>query len=172
MQNGTIISEYTPGAAPLPSNFPYRNRIISGLSQGVLLVEAREKSGALITGSTALDQNRQVFAIPGRPTDKNAVGCNKLIQAGAKMVLDTNDITEELGLPGIDTANQKLTLLNSLTPEEQSIYHLSKDNPCHIDMLTQKLPQIHPGQISLFLLKLEMKKIIKRLPGEFFISVK
>lgn len=97
---GCIISEYPCGTKPDKLHFPQRNRIISGLSNGVLVVEASEKSGALITTDFALDQGKEVFAIPGEITNKNSKGCNELIKDGARMVLSVQEIIEEINKGG------------------------------------------------------------------------
>lgn len=96
MENGSILTEFFPGTPPLKSNFPARNRIISGISIGVVVIEADVKSGALITGEFALNQNREVFAIPGSIFNSESKGCHKLIKNGAKLVEDVDDILEEI----------------------------------------------------------------------------
>lgn len=94
---GGVLSEFVPGTSPLPMNFPMRNRIISGLSDAVILVEAREKSGSLITADLALEQGKEVFAVPGRITDPLSRGCNRLIQNGAAVCLGPEDVLEAFG---------------------------------------------------------------------------
>ena len=97
-ETGGIVSEFVPGTVPAAMNFPMRNRIISGVSDAVVIVEAREKSGSLITGDLALEQGKEVFAVPGRANDPLSAGCNKLLQAGAGICLGPEDILEFLGM--------------------------------------------------------------------------
>ncbi len=121
-QDGLIISEQPPGTRPINYQFPLRNRIISGLSLGVLIIEAPESSGALITGKYALEQNREIFAVPGHINHQNSRGCNKLIQQGAKLVCSTEDILEELAIKQIpDLASIKKTASSNTDPLSQKI---------------------------------------------------
>lgn len=110
---GGIISEFSVGTKPLPWHFPYRNRIISSLSDGILVIEAREKSGSLITASLALDQGKDVFALPGRATDELSMGCNRLISDGAKLVTKPEDILEEYKI-SIKVADKSKFMLDNL----------------------------------------------------------
>lgn len=170
LQNGTLLCEYAPGVKPIPVHFPFRNRIISGLSRGILVVEAAEKSGSLITAHSALDQNRLVWAIPGRPKDKLSLGCNLLIQMGAKMVLDPKDVLSDMGI--IEPQSLSLSALSATPASEEELRILAEldDEPVHIDILCDKLTPLSPQALSLSLLNLEMRKAVKRLPGDFLIK--
>lgn len=170
LQNGTLICEYAPGVKPIPVHFPFRNRIISGLSRGILVVEAAEKSGSLITAHSALDQNRLVWAIPGRPKDKLSIGCNQLIQMGAKMVLDPKDVLSDMGISEPQSMSVSALASTPATEEETKILAVLDDEPVHIDILCDKLTPLSPQTLSLSLLNLEMRKAVKRLPGDFLIK--
>lgn len=130
-QTGTLITEYDPGTPPSPSRFPVRNRIISGMSKGVVVVEARERSGSMITLRLALEQNREVFAVPGRAFDRASSSTNRAIQRGeAKLVISTTDIVEELS--GFDISTKSATVV----PESSGgILDLLLESPRSIDEL-------------------------------------
>ncbi|MBI4853211.1 MAG: DNA-protecting protein DprA [Acidobacteria bacterium] len=178
---GGIISELPLGAPPLPQNFPFRNRIIAGMCLGVLVVEAAEKSGSLITARLAMEQNREVFAIPGNITSANSFGPNYLIKDGAKLVQHWQDVVEELPL-GIkarllDKAYAENSVQTELFPQtplsenEQKVYDLMKlDQACHIDELAFAC-KLMPSQLLATLLELEIKDKIKQLPGKNFIKL-
>lgn len=119
---GGILSEFVPGTSPLPMNFPMRNRIISGLSDAVVVVEAREKSGSLITADLALEQGKEVFAVPGRITDPLSRGCNRLIQAGAAVCLDPGDVLEAFGIKFEKKADADKKTEKRLAKNENMVY--------------------------------------------------
>ncbi len=178
-QNGCVISEFPLGTSPSPQNFPVRNRIISGLSLGTCLVEAAEFSGSLITARMALEQNREVFAVPGNITSKNSFGPNLWIKQGAKLVQDWKDIVEELPAPiklqvlslspqGCE-ATQPSLFSGVLTEPEKSVLELLRvDESIHVDSLLEETRMSSPELLSV-LLDLELKGTIKQLPGKNFL---
>lgn len=160
-QNGAVISEYPSGTKSERFFFPQRNRIISGLSLGVLIVEAPEKSGALITAMQAVEQNREVFAIPGPIYSQNSIGTNKLIQMGAKLVTCTNDILEELNLPLLEEKKKKFKPENKW---EEILFNILGKESVHIDEITKK-SNLDAGLVSSTLITLELRGIVKNLGG-------
>jgi DNA processing protein len=180
---GALVSEFPLRTPPAPQNFPYRNRVISGLSLGVVLVEAAENSGSLITARLAMEQNREVFAVPGNITSRNSFGTNYLIKsAGAKLVQAWQDIATELPpeiaatlLPpsptkvDVNLIEQLELVPGDLTATEHAVWKLlSTDEPAHIDALaeTSKLPV---QELTGTLLALEMRELIRQLPGKCFV---
>lgn len=166
-KGGAVISEFSLNAPPLPENFPRRNRIISGLSLGVLVVEADEKSGALITANFALEQGREVFACPGPMDSALSRGCHRLIQQGAKLVSGVEDIFEELKIPLAHRLSQEPTLPD-LDPREASVYHHLSDEPLSVDLVAQR-SQLPVQEALSTLLQLEMKQLIRAYPGKRFV---
>ncbi len=168
IENGAVISEYPPGAEPAPHHFPVRNRIVSGMSVGVLVVEAGERSGSLITARLALEQGRDVYALPGNVVSVNSKGTNKLIQDGAKLVTSVQDILEELHwYKHFDTENTPGPGgfgIHGLNDEEREVIGLLSYESLQIDEIQKKLPVEMPLLHSI-LLSLEMKGLIKREPG-------
>lgn len=159
-QHGAIISEFPLGTPPLPANFPRRNRIISGLSMGCLVVEASLQSGSLITARMALEQGREVFAIPGSIHSPQSKGCHALIKQGAKLVESAQDILEELGA-------QYFTKAAIVTPHEHDIFdHLSFD-AIDLDTLVQR-SGLTVAALSAILLQLEMQGQVATLPGGLY----
>ena len=167
-KGGAIITEYTKDTSPDSFNFVKRNRIISGLSEGTVIVESDIKGGALITANLAFSYNREVMAIPGRISDNKSRGCNLLIkQNKATLINDAQDIIELLNWDLVKTNVQKKANIN-LTKEEKSILDVLKTNgKTNINTLSKKTG-IELSILSFHLINLEMKSIVKSLPGNFY----
>ncbi|MFH1349522.1 MAG: DNA-processing protein DprA [Pseudomonadota bacterium] len=168
---GAVITEFPLGTPPEPKNFPIRNRIISGLSRGVVVVEATKNSGSLITASLALDQGREVFAVPGSINSFKSTGCHHLLKQGARLVENADDILEGLGLnfryiPKTDTFKQGQP--PPLEETEKIIYEMIGDYPVHIDEIFRQ-GNYEPGEVSSILMKMELKGLIRQLPGKMFV---
>jgi DNA processing protein len=169
---GAVISEFPMGAKPDATNFPRRNRIISGLSLGTIVVESAEDGGAMITASTALDQNREVFAIPGNITEKRSTGPNKLIREGrAKLTQRIDDVLEELGphLRHLLKREPALDASIELTLFERKVYDKLSCDPIHIDELAE-LAETSTADALVSLLSLEFKGLVRQLPGKLFLK--
>ncbi len=167
-KNGAVISEFAFHSPPEAHHFPIRNRIISGLALGTVIVEATQKSGSLITARLAAEQGREVFAVPGSITSFKSMGTHKLIKQGAKLVEHVNDIIEELNLeekagqlehpkqPVIETTAEEKRVLDKLSPY-----------PIHIDNIVRQVP-LSPGKVLGLLLQLELKGLVNQSPGKLF----
>ncbi|MDO9067033.1 MAG: DNA-processing protein DprA [Deltaproteobacteria bacterium] len=170
-QKGCLLSEFSLGTLPLAENFPRRNRIISGLSRGVLVVEAAEKSGSLITAQYALEHGRDVFAVPGNVSFASSRGCNGLIKQGAKLVDCVEDILEEF--PGQNHATADSPILQkpartfALSPKEAAIFELLARSPLHIDDIISRT-ELTAAEVSSMLLHLELKGAVTPLPGTHY----
>jgi len=171
ISSGVYCSEFTFGTKPDAVNFPRRNRIISGLSLGTVVISAGEKSGALLTAYYALDQNREVFAVPGRITDEKSTGTNRLIQKGAKLVASVDDILNEIdAIRRFPRQPHQLEIAFKFDDEdEQKIYEALSTDPIYIDDLAQKLGR-NTYSILATLLSLELKGAVRQLAGKMFIK--
>ena len=164
---GAIISEFPMGTHPDSGNFPRRNRIISGLSLGVLMVEGAKRSGARITVDYALSQGREVFAVPGNIFSKGSAGPNSLIQQGAKLVSGVDDILDELNLTMVSQHVEAQTIIPDTPTEAAVLAHLSAD-PVHIDELGQ-LTHIAAAELSGTLTMMELKGQVRQVGGMNYI---
>ena len=166
-EKGAVVSEYLPGALPMAARFPARNRIISGIAAGTVVVEAAERSGSLITAEQALDEGRDVFAVPGSIFASNSRGCHKLIQQGAKLVTCCEDIVQEyvnLLQKNIQTQNiiQKNKTRVIMTKDEEQIYNLlTIDNPLSIDDILYKLHGCDAANVAFVLMQLELRGLVR-----------
>ena len=170
LEEGTIVSEFPPGTGPQKHHFPQRNRIISGLSRGVLVVESSQKSGSLITASFALAQNRDVFAVPGSIFRQSCAGTNALIREGAVPVTRGSDISDFWGLDG-DEASARAPRRDPLTEDEKTVInHLDAEDPVSMEEIACALEGHLPmGRLSAALLSLKMKKYIMELDNRRFV---
>jgi DNA processing protein len=167
VENGCLLSEYNPGQKAEMWNFPARNRIISGLSFGCLVVEGNQQSGALLTAKFALDQNRDLFALPGDINREESSGPNSLIRMGAKCVTSPSDILDEYHISS--SQDEQQYFFPELTPKEDKIYQFMLQNrpEVYFDQLIISMG-CSVGELSTLLLSLELKKVIQRLPGSKF----
>jgi DNA processing protein len=161
IQNGAIVSEYPLGTKPRPDYFPRRNRIMSGMSLGVLVIEAGESSGAIITANIALEQNREVFAVPGSILSSASKGTNHLIQEGAKLVRDYTDILEELNLTAVARQIEMKELLPETDTEAVLIKQLGAE-PVHIDEVCRS-SGLPVSTVSSTLAMMELKGMVKQV---------
>jgi DNA processing protein len=165
---GAVISEFPLETQPLKHHFPQRNRIISGLSLGTLVIEAGEKSGALITADIALEQNREVFAVPGNIYSPVSIGPNKLIKMGAKPVTCAEEIIEALNLTQIKTYINNKQILPD-TPAEAKIISLLSHDPKHINEIVREA-QLDTATTNSTLVVMEMKGMVKNLGGMMYVK--
>ncbi|NMC51224.1 DNA-protecting protein DprA [Candidatus Kuenenbacteria bacterium] len=169
-KGGLILSEYPPGTVPIKQNFPQRNRIISGLSLATLVIEAPETSGALLTAKYALEQNRDVMAVPGSIYSPNAVGPNNLIKMGAKLVNSANDVLEALNMQQVKEFidNRKIS---PDTSEEAVILEILSNEPLHVDEIIKKT-NLTVAQANSTLVLMEMKGKLKNLGNMMYVAAR
>lgn len=172
-ESGYVISEYPIGAKPESKNFPKRNRLISGLSLGVLVIQANKNSGALITADYSNEQNREVFTIPGNIDNKRNYGSNQLIKKGAKLVDNIDDIVDEIRefKTLTDKTIQKKADCKNITGEEKIVFQQLLESKLHIDQIVYKT-NIDFIRLFSLLLNMEMKGIVKSFPGNYYQAVK
>jgi len=163
---GALVSEYPPGTQPLPQHFPARNRIISGMSRGVLVIEGGEDSGSLITAKYAIDQNREVLAVPGNIMSDTSVGPNNLIKMGAKAVTSAADVLAALDLELAEQYRENSTVIPA-SPDEEKLLDCIGHEPTHIDEIIQK-SKLNTSIINSTLTMMEMKGIVRHLGGMYY----
>ncbi|MDO4267950.1 MAG: DNA-processing protein DprA [Eubacteriales bacterium] len=169
-ERGCLISEFPPDTPPRRENFPRRNRVISGLADAVLVVEAREKSGSLITAELGLEQGREIFAIPGRVTDHLSGGCNQLIQQGAHMAVSPRDLLEYLGIKHRKILKLYEKNINGLAKKEKMVYSCLDFKPKHIDEILSATG-LSIGECMSILMELELEGYVYR-PANFYYGKK
>jgi len=179
-QRGAIISEFPLGTFPAPQNFPIRNRILAGMALGVVVVEGAQYSGSLITARLAMEFGREVFGVPGNVTQPTSFGPNLLIKQGAKLAASWEDVVEELPTPvraelmPVETASpeERAALVQAdLAPAEKPIYGLlSVDEPRHVDEIVER-SGLSSSEVLAALFDLEMKSVVRQLPGKQFLKV-
>jgi len=174
IENGAVISEFPMTTPPLSTNFPRRNRVISGMSLGTLVIEASERSGSLITAKFALEQGREVFAVPGEISSKMSKGTNYLIKQGAALVETVDDILDALSLDLPEMSKARKVPQAETPPDiklgddEQVIWNLLSQKPIHIDEIA-RISGLPSSKVSSILVMLELKGIIQQLPGKQFV---
>jgi DNA processing protein len=167
-RQGVILSEFPLGTMPKPPHFPMRNRIISGLSLAVIIVEAAERSGALITADSALEQGREVLAVPGSINSPASRGCHQLIKEGAALVESVADILAALGVSSLDSIKDEL---HNFTPAQQKVLRFMEYEPVHFDELVACC-RLSAEELAVNLLELELAGAVKKMPGNYYLRVK
>jgi DNA processing protein len=180
LERGAILSEFPLGTHPAPENFPIRNRIVAGMPLGVVVIEGAQYSGSLITARLAMEFGREVFAVPGNVTQPVSFAPNLLIKQGAKLVTNGEDVIEELPTPiraalvkaeAPEAEQRNLLAAASLNSTERKVYDLlSTDEPRHIDDIVER-SGLHSSEVLATLFDLEMKGVIRQMPGKQFSRV-
>lgn len=172
-QSGALLTEFVLGTPPAPGHFPQRNRIISGLALGVVVVEAAHRSGSLITARLALEQGREVFAVPGIARHYRSTGPHRLLKQGAKLVESAEDVLEEIAplvrrsSTEVNPPPQDLSE-NTMSPEESALWKVLDEHPRHMDEICRDL-QWPVSRVTSHLLAMELKGMVRQLPGKYFI---
>ena len=166
-KDGGVISEFVPGTAPAAMNFPMRNRIISGLADAVVITEAREKSGSLITADLALEQGKEVFAVPGRWNDPLSKGCNRLLQMGAAVCLGAHDIFEYLGLKYEKKLIVKKNSEKRLAKKEIMVYSFLDSRPKYLEEIVKNC-QISVSEAMEILMDLELSGLVQSAGNQYY----
>lgn len=167
---GIVLSEFPLGTPPLKHHFPIRNRIISGLSKGCMVIEAGQRSGALITARFALEQNREVFAVPGSIYQESSIGPNNLLKMGARVVTDVNDILYTLNI-SVSTPIRKKSVINADNPEEAKIIQILSSEPLHIDEIVQN-SGLTATITNATLTMMEIKGMVRNIGGMNYVISK
>ena len=175
INHGGIISEYAPGVRPIKGNFPMRNRIISGISDAVIVVEARKKSGSLITVDQALEQGKDVYAVPGRMTDPLSYGCLKLVKSGAGLVTSIEELIEELGLDGgykpVSEADKNKKNNIPLESHKKMVYSdLDYSETKNIENIIEDVG-LKAKEVSAILLELEVMGLVRKVSNNYYIKI-
>jgi DNA processing protein len=180
LERGAIVSEFPTGSHPAPENFPVRNRIIAGMPLGVIIVEGKQYSGSLITARLAMEFGREVFGVPGNVTQEVSFAPNLLIKQGAKLVTNAEDVIEELPTPvraalvkaeAVEAEQRNLLLLDGLSDVQRKLYELlSAEESRHIDDIVDT-SGLNSSEVLATLFDLEMKGIVRQLPGKQFTKV-
>ena len=172
VEEGVVLSEFPMGTAPEPRNFPIRNRVISGLARGVAVVEATRKSGSLITAALALEQNREIFAVPGSIDSFKSTGTHWLIKQGAKLIESADDILDELWFlkqnEGMKKECEPTLPKGKMDSVERTVYDIIGNYPIHIDQIA-RTGAMDAGQVAMILLKMELNGTIRQLPGKMYV---
>ena len=173
VETGAVISEFPTGTPPEARNFPMRNRIISGLSRGVAVVEATRRSGSLITASFALDQGREVFAVPGSIDSFKSTGSHFLIKQGAKLIENADDILSEFGfvneyIQSGDLFKGAFGAPPTMDESEKRIYEIIGEYPIHVDEIV-RLGGMDAGEVLSILMRMELNGVVKQLSGKMFV---